>query len=315
MIEKGIVFIISLPRSGSTLLQRLLDSHQNVSTLGEISLLLRFLGDQGEVFRFADYRECNLEIAKSDIRKVWPEFDKIYLEHIRLLMQNIYSKLAGQKSIFIDKTPSYTLIVEKIYECFPDAKFIVLWRHPLAVAASVSKTYCCNTWYFDNFLVDLTSGIDRMNDFDTPNKERVFSLRYEDLVQSPHEQLEKIGKFLNIEGLPLVLKKILPKTNHGTLGDQIGTFKYKHVSTESLDKWKQQYQTIYRQNWAKKYFDTDRGKWLNDRGYFLPKSFNSIPFHKNIYESLKEIMQVHKKDKTHKRYLCKLFRKYSISPC
>jgi hypothetical protein len=315
MAEKSIVFIISLPRSGSTLLQRLLDSHQSVSTLGEVSLLLRFLGDHGEVFRFADYRERNLEIAKSDIRKVWPEFDKVYLEHIRLLMQTVYSKLAGSKSIFVDKTPSYTLIVEKIYECFPKAKFIVLWRHPLAVAASVSKTYCNNTWYFDNFWSDLTNGIDRMNNFDTPNKDRVFSLQYEDLVKSPGEQLEKIGKFLNLKDLSLVLKKPLPKTNHGTLGDQIGTFKYKHVSTESLDGWKQQYKTIYRQNWAKKYFDTDRGKWLNDRGYFLPKSFDNVSLYKNIYESLKEIMQVHKKEKKNRKYLSKLFRRYNISPC
>ena len=121
MAEKSIVFITSLSRSWSTLLQGLLDFHQNVSTLGEISLLLRFLGEQGEVFKFTDYRERNLEVSKSDIRKVWSEFDKTYLEQVRCLMQTIHSKLAGEKSIFVDKTPSYTLIVEKIYECFPDA--------------------------------------------------------------------------------------------------------------------------------------------------------------------------------------------------
>ena len=38
---------------------------------------------------------------------------------------------------FLDKTPRYHLVVDEIMELFPDAKFIFLWRHPLAMAASV----------------------------------------------------------------------------------------------------------------------------------------------------------------------------------
>ncbi|RYD54446.1 MAG: sulfotransferase [Verrucomicrobiaceae bacterium] len=135
------VFLLSLPRAGSTLLQRLLLMSGKCATLGEPSLLLRFLGEDVAMTRRATYWESLVETATADMRKAWDGYDEAYRKGVRELMLGIYDGLAEGREWFLDKTPRYTLIGEEILATFPDAKFIVLWRHPLAVAASVSSTF------------------------------------------------------------------------------------------------------------------------------------------------------------------------------
>ena len=172
------VFLLSLPRAGSTLLQRLLLMSGKCATLGEPSLLLRFLGEGPAMTRKATYWESLVETATADMRKAWGGYDEAYRKGVRDLMQGIYDGLAEGKEWFIDKTPRYTLIAEEILATFPDAKFIVLWRHPLAVAASVSSTFRKGRWCPDEFGIDLHEGQARLQEFCRRHGERVFQIKY-----------------------------------------------------------------------------------------------------------------------------------------
>ena len=200
------VFLLSLPRAGSTLLQRLLLMTGRCSTLGEPSLLLRFLGEGPAMSRRATYWESLVETSTADIRKTWPEFDGAYRTGVRDLMQRIYDGLAEGKEFFIDKTPRYSLIAGEILATFPEAKFIVLWRHPLAVAASISSTFRKGRWCPDEFGIDLHEGQRRLQEFCKQHGEAVFQLRYEDLVTEPGKELARLGSFLGIENLADVLE-------------------------------------------------------------------------------------------------------------
>jgi len=62
------IFILSLPRSGSTLLQRLLLASEQCATLGEPSLLLRLLGDHTRIARYTSYRDNNVEVSMHDMQ-------------------------------------------------------------------------------------------------------------------------------------------------------------------------------------------------------------------------------------------------------
>lgn len=117
------VFLLSLPRAGSTLLQRLLLMSGKCATLGEPSLLLRFLGEGPAMTRKATYWESLVETAAADMRRAWPGYDAAYRAGVRDLMLGIYDGLADGKEWFLDKTPRYTLIAEEILATFPDAKF------------------------------------------------------------------------------------------------------------------------------------------------------------------------------------------------
>ncbi|WP_269526169.1 sulfotransferase family protein [Coraliomargarita parva] len=267
------IFILSIPRSGSTLLQRILTGTSECATLGETSLLLRLLGEPKDISRYSSYREQNIEIAKDDIRKNWNGFDDSYRRHVRFLMEDIYTNLAEGKRFFIDKTPRYTLIIDEIYKTFPDAYYILLFRHPLAVAASLSNTFRSGHWWLDNHRADLTTALDKLYAFHkaheaTPN---VTSIRYEDLVADNKRTLLKINEMLGIKEFETPEDVQLSTTNRGRLGDPTGISKYKNVSMDSLEKWIDDYKNFYRVRWAKKYFGSLNPEFLEEFKYEFPE--------------------------------------------
>lgn len=266
------VFLLSLPRAGSTLLQRLLLMSGKCATLGEPSLLLRFLGEGPAMTRKATYWESLVETAAADMRRVWPGYDAVYRAGVRDLMLGIYDGLADGKEWFLDKTPRYTLIAEEILATFPDAKFIVLWRHPLAVAASLSSTFRKGRWCPDEFGIDLHEGQARLQEFGERHADRVHALRYEDLVSDPAGELAKLGDYLGWENLPEVLERELVTTTGGTLGDPTGVKRYPRISPDSRDAWQAELSNWYRRAWARRYVSGERAAGMKRLGYELPEA-------------------------------------------
>lgn len=262
------IFILSLPRSGSTLLQRLLIGSGKCSSLSEPSLLLRLLGDDYSMDRRAIYWEYLVTTAINDMRDKWPGFDEAYYKGVRELMHGIYSGLADNKEYFIDKTPRYTLIAHEIIKVFPTAKFIVLRRHPLAVAASMSEGR--NYWYPEDHAIDLYDGLNKLNDFAEKYSDRICELRYEDLVVQPREELRRIGAYLGCHELESSLSSPLESSAGGSLGDRSGVEKYNAVSTESIKAWRKCYNNWYRRRWARHYFAGDRAAAMSKCQYEMP---------------------------------------------
>lgn len=271
------VFLLSLPRAGSTLLQRLLLAGGRCATLGEPSLLLRFLGEGPATTRRATYWESLVETATADIRGAWPGFDEAYRRGVRDLMGRIYDGLAGDKPWFLDKTPRYSLIAEEIRATFPDARFIVLWRHPLAVAASLATTFRKGRWCPDEFGIDLHEGLERLHAFCRDHGDEICQVRYEDLVGDTRAELERVGAYLGWEGLAAVADRELVGTAGGTLGDPTGVRKYSRVSDASREAWKDEVDNWYRRAWARRYFAGERAEWLRELGYELPAGIAQAP--------------------------------------
>ncbi|TYP00050.1 sulfotransferase family protein [Geothermobacter ehrlichii] len=283
------VFILSLPRSGSTLLQRLLLMSGHCATLGEPSLLLRFLGEDDVVVRKATYWEFLVSIGMKDIRENWSGFDDAYYSGVKDLMLKIYTGLAGGKEWFVDKTPRYTLICEEIHKVFPDAKIIVLWRHPLAVAASMYKTANKGFWYPEEFSIDLYEGMMRLHAFSRSHEDEICEVRYEDLVVNPAAELKRIGEYLGWDGLEEVLRTPLISSAGGSLGDPTGVKKFKTVSSSNLNKWEELYNNWYRRCWARRYFRGERLAAMRQYGYELPEGISGMRFWRwNLLAGMKD---------------------------
>ncbi len=264
------IFIFSLPRAGSTLLQRLLMADGRCASVGEPSFLLRLLGEDDVIQRRATFCEGLIQYAKDDMRKAWPGFDDTYRAGVRSLALSIYEGLANGKEWFLDKTPRYHLIADEIIRTFPDARFIVLWRHPLAVAASLSSTFRHGDWCMDEFGIDLHAGMDRLLHLRHTYPDRICQVRYEDLVTEPERELEKIGRYLEWENLGQSLKRDLITNNNGRLGDPTGIHKYKDISPASRDAWQSAYNNWHRILWARRYFSGARVSHFQSLGYELP---------------------------------------------
>lgn len=268
------IFLLSLPRAGSTLVQRLLLADGRCATLGEPGLLLRLLGNEDHAMvRRATYWESLVEAARTDMRAAWPGFDAAYRLGVADLMRRIYAGLAGDKAWFLDKTPRYTLIAEEIFQTFPEAKFIVLWRHPLAVAASICSTYRGGRWCPEEFEIDLCEGLDRLHQFSRDHRGAICEIRYENLVADPGPELEKLGAYLGWDHLEEVAQRALPESAGGSLGDPTGVARYRRISPDSRDAWIGQIDNWYRRRWCRRYWTPERAARLAELDYHLPEDF------------------------------------------
>jgi hypothetical protein len=114
-------FILCSVRSGSTLLRVLLDSHSEIHSPPELHL--RDLAVESR----SDYSDRALKALGLDVTALQ------YLLWDRLLHRELSE---SGKRLLVNKTPSDVFIADRLLDCWPDARFIYLLRHPAAIAAS-----------------------------------------------------------------------------------------------------------------------------------------------------------------------------------
>ncbi|MFT4563874.1 MAG: hypothetical protein ACI9BW_003634 [Gammaproteobacteria bacterium] len=140
----NLTFLVSLPRSGSTLLQRMVANHPDMHSAPEPWLMLPLAGALGGSLFSHNYE---LPLAKQAIEGFVNAFDggENFLHRtIRRIADDLYKRIlhGSGKSQFLDKTPRYFRIVEILAALYPDARFIILTRHPGAILSSMLRTWC-----------------------------------------------------------------------------------------------------------------------------------------------------------------------------
>jgi hypothetical protein len=130
----NLVFITGCPRSGTTWLHRLIASHPLVTTGQESNLFDFYIGPQlrtwREEYTYYDGRGPNgLHTYVTE-----PEFLQILRDYALALLGKVPLKNHG---LFLEKTPSHVCFLREIHELFPQAKVILIQRHPVDVVASL----------------------------------------------------------------------------------------------------------------------------------------------------------------------------------
>lgn len=269
------LFLLSLPRSGSTYLQGLLGSHEQIATSPEPWLLLPLLYARRDFGVWAEYDHSMQRMALSDIEKRLPAGSADLDEAIRQPTLAIYSKLAGTAPYFLDKTPRYHLIVDDLFRLFPDAKFVFLWRNPIAVAASMIDAWGTGKWNLSYWEIDLYRGLSALLKAEEGGGESVQTIRYEDLVADPTGTTERVLDFLGLtsDGLG-----DLPDLGD-RLGDRAGRVGVK-PSVDPLERWHKTMANPLRKRWVKNYLDWIGDERLKQMGYersALQASVDEIP--------------------------------------
>lgn len=300
---KNIIFIFSLPRSGSTLLQRMLMAHYKIISTNEpwflLPLFYPILNEQNA------YTEYGYEVSANGVKNLinqLPKGKKDYYQEVNNFTKNIYNKIGNEKAIyFIDKTPRYYLIIPEIAKAFPEAKFIFLFRNPLSIYASICNTWRYKTCYLNNYdKMDLTKGLYNLIKGYELLKNKSIKINYEDLTTNPKKGIKKICEYLNIEFDEKMIKNFFNEKLQGkNLGDP-NINKYHYVQTKSLNKWKNFFNTGWRKRKAKKYLKRLSEETLTIAGYNKQKLINDIKKNKtkplkNITNALNLLKEVSKK--------------------
>ena len=182
------VFIIGLPRSGSTLCEQILASHSEVQGLGELTLLPELLGD--------------IERTTSiSYPRVLTSLDVNQLTKLRT---DYLSRLAGKinKHYFTDKLPGNSWLVGLIHLIFPRSPIINVFRNPVDAGFSCFKHLFSGTQKFAYNLAEIREYIDLQRELMRFWHEllpgAIYDLRYEDLVMNPEETIRAMMSFCGL---------------------------------------------------------------------------------------------------------------------
>ncbi|MCC6793695.1 MAG: SDR family NAD(P)-dependent oxidoreductase [Candidatus Hydrogenedentes bacterium] len=218
--NKPAVFLLSAPRSGSTLLRVMLAGHKHLFSPPELHLLqyntmrewhdglgTSFLGE-GLPRAWMELRGCSAEEAKAQIDEYVKSdvpVSKVYAD-----LQEIVAP-----RLLVDKSPSYgegVDILEHAERIFDGAKYIHLVRHPYSVIESFIRNR------FDRLMMDgdadpMAAGEEvwsmhnaNIADFlQTVDDKRKFLIKYEDIVANPEDAMKAMCAFLEVPFDPAVL--------------------------------------------------------------------------------------------------------------
>ena len=263
------LFLVSLPRSGSTVIQRVLAHHPQIATASETWLLMPYLAStpQAPARPRGKWDEMASDAIGDFIRELHDARNS-YREAIHDLAVHLYSQAAEENSTyFLDKAPPYSLFVPELTRTFPEAKFIALWRNPLAVVASIVETLCNGNWEADRYPVSLFASLEALVDSSQQYPDRVWSVRYEDLVSADADAWGGLASFLEIEIEPIALERFSSVALTGRLGDKTGIQDYPQLSKEPLEKWKRTIDTPVRKAWCRRYLEWIGPERLAAMGY------------------------------------------------
>ena len=97
------IFLFSLPRSGSTLLQRMLATHAEIATATEPWFLLPYLYTLRENGAYAEYGHSTMVAAIRDLCDDLPNGRADYLAQVRQLALGLYENLTSTETYFLDR--------------------------------------------------------------------------------------------------------------------------------------------------------------------------------------------------------------------
>jgi hypothetical protein len=251
-------FVLATPRSGSTLVQRVLTTYQGVASAAEPWLLLPPLLVLLERPPLTDAWHRQVGTAIRDYVRELPGEEQDYLGAVRRFALELYERATpGGTRIFLDKTPPYHYIVPQLMRAFPDGRFIFLWRNPLSVLTSTVETFCGGRWRAERHRGDLFDGVVHLADAYTRFADRAVCARYEDLVSGDEAPWRRITAHLGFEFDPKSLSSFAQVRFSGRMGDPTGTTRYAALSRDSVDRWKTHITNPARREWCMRYL-----RWL-----------------------------------------------------
>ncbi len=262
-------FVLSPPRSGSTLLRVMLAGNPRLFAPPELDLLsFNTMADRKAAFsgKFAFWLEgllrAVMEVQGCDAdraREIVEEYERrgtSAREFYGRFQEGIGDRL------LIDKTPSYALdlaVLERAEEDFQDTRYIHLVRHPLGMMLSFEEARIDQTFFRHPHdftlrqLSELVWLVSHQNIFELLSRvpaERVRRVHFEDLVRNPEPELRGLCDFLGVDFHPEMLEPYKSKERRMTdgihpLAKMLGDVKFhehSRVDPAVADRWRNAFQ-------------------------------------------------------------------------
>ena len=225
------IFIVGFPRSGTTLLEQMLDAHPGLQSMDENPFFNRL----ADTLKRHDSRI----LGSLDVLRQF-DVDELRKQYLLMVSEKIERRWDAQ---LVDKNPLNMLWLPFIHRLYPNAKYILAIRHPCDVLLSC---------YMQNFrasiLLTASATLERLAhayvgvmqvwlkhvDVFQP---RVFVSRYEDVVADTAAQTKRLAEFLELDDPSPMLQFDRHARDKGFIGTPSYSQVIEPVNTKGLNRW------------------------------------------------------------------------------
>lgn len=190
-LSKEPIFILGLPRSGSTLIEQILSSHSLIEGTQELPNIMGI----------------SREIKSMDIDKKYPSNIKLLNDddffNYGLKYINETKWTRSDKPYFIDKMPNNYIHIGLIKLILPNAKIIDARRNPMDACFSCFKQYFARGQHFTYDLDDIAryyKDYERLMDFwKSIFPDSIYTIKYEDVINDPDNEVHSLLNYLELD--------------------------------------------------------------------------------------------------------------------
>lgn len=224
------IFIVGMPRTGTTLVERILSSHPSVFSAGELTnfglVLKRSTGT-------ASNRVLDPETLAAGTRCDFAALGAAYVESTR--------PRTGHTERFIDKMPLNFFYVPLIQRALPNAKIICLRRNPLDACLSNYRQLFATGFSYYNYAYDLLdtgryyAAFDRLSAHWRATTPSYVEVRYEDVVEHTEREARRLVEFC---GLPWDSRCLAFQDNAAPVATASSAQVRQPIYRTSLERWR-----------------------------------------------------------------------------
>jgi tetratricopeptide (TPR) repeat protein len=197
--EAGAIFVVGMPRSGTTLVERMLTQSNRVVSAGELLDFGTLLGSATQAVMDANPNQTQ---ARASLQVDFAALGHEYMRGGR--------EAARGSTRFIDKMPINFLYCGMIRKALPNARIVHLVRDPLDTCYAVFKTLFYNSYSFSYDLSELADYYiayrRMMAHWHAVMPGAILDVRYEDLVRDPEGQGARLYAWCGLEWDPALLQ-------------------------------------------------------------------------------------------------------------
>jgi tetratricopeptide (TPR) repeat protein len=189
------IFVVGMPRTGTTLVERILSSHSEVESVGELSDFPNALKATTGV---GTDRMISAELIEAGMTADLVRAGRDYVARVKGTM--------GFAGRFIDKLPMNAFLAPLILQALPAARVVMLRRHPADVVVSSYRQDFAQAGRMLDYTLSLEATADHVIRFDhmakvfaeTLPKDRYCEVRYEDVVADLEGQVRRLLDFCGL---------------------------------------------------------------------------------------------------------------------
>ena len=186
------IFVVGMTRSGTSLIEQILSSHNNIYGAGELNYIQN-IASQHFMKNEIEFTESNINNYKEDI------FFKS-----KIYYNNNLKRFKTNKKFIVDKAPLNFKWIGLILKLFPGCKIIHCTRDPMDICWSNYKNFFSsikmnyannfkNIAYFYNLYLDI------MNYWQNKFEKEIYDIDYENLIKNPEKEIKNLVSFCGLD--------------------------------------------------------------------------------------------------------------------